>query len=264
MAVVVIAVAVFGPLLAPQDPDALVGSPFASPSGSHLLGLDYLGRDAFSRFLCGGQTTIVLALLGTVLGGLIGIVTGTLAAYARGFVDGIFNRTTEVLLSLPGLILILLFLGSFGTSLTVVVIAVGIANAPRVARIARGAALDVRERAFVELARGRGERVYYILFKEMLPNIAAPIGVDLGLRFTSSIIAVASVSFLGLGLQPPAADWGLIISENRSGLLLQPWAVLLPVVAIGSLTVGVNLVMDGVSRRIGRSDQLLEADRSLR
>ena len=250
LAASVVAVAVFGPYFAPHDPDELAGIPFGPRSSDHTFGTDYLGRDALSRFLWGGRTAIVLALLGTVLGVIVGVVLGTLAAYLRGPVEGTFNRTTEVLLSLPGLILVLLFLGAFGTSLTVVVIAIGIANSLPVSRIARGTALGVREQPFVEVARARGERSWYIVGREMLPNMAGPIAVDAGLRFTGSVIAVASVSFLGLGLQPPASDWGLMISENRSGIELQPWVVVLPALAIGSLTVGVNLFMDGVRRRV--------------
>jgi len=249
LAVTVIAVAMLGPFFAPHDPAEFAGAPFAPPGPDHPLGLDYIGRDALSRFLWGGRTAIVLALLGTLLGVTVGVTAGTLAAYLRGPVEGAFNRTTEVLLSLPGLILILLFLGAFGTSLTVVVLAIGLVNSLPVSRIARGTALGVREQPYVEIATARGERRWYVVLREMLPNMAGPIAVDAGLRFTGSVIAVASVSFLGLGLQPPAADWGLIISENRSGMVLQPWVVLLPIFALGTLTVGVNLFMDGVRRR---------------
>jgi ABC-type dipeptide/oligopeptide/nickel transport system permease subunit len=263
LAVTVLAIAMLGPFFAPHDPAELSGAPYAAPGPDHALGLDYLGRDALSRFLWGGRTAIVLALLGTLFGVVVGVTVGTLAAYLRGPVEATFNRATEVLLSLPGLILILLFLGGFGTSLTVVVVAIGVANSLPVSRIARGTALGVREQPFVEIARARGERSWYVVLRELLPNMAGPIGVDAGLRFTGSVIAVASVSFLGLGLQPPAADWGLTISENRSGIVLQPWAVVLPILAIGTLTVGVNLFMDGIRRRLPTYEKidLVEAAR---
>ena len=155
-------------------------------------------------------------------------------------------------------------MAGFGTSLTVVVIGVGLAGAPRVARLVRGAAMEMPlSSSFVEVADARGESRSYIVTREILPNILGPIGVDFGIRLASSIVVVAGVSFLGLGLQPPAADWGLIISENRSGLTLQPWAVVGPIAAIGFLTIGINLVIDGLrrgSRR--RSAAALEAETS--
>jgi peptide/nickel transport system permease protein len=262
-ALLVVAVAMFGPYFAPHDPADFAGAPFDPRSPGHALGLDYIGRDGLSRFLWGGRTAIVLAFLGTLLGVVLGVTVGTLAAYMRGPVEGAFNRTTEVLLSLPGLILVLLFLGAFGTSLTVVVLAIGLANSLPVSRIARGTALAIREQPYIEVARARGERSFYIAGREMLPNMAGPIAVDAGLRFTGSVIAVASVSFLGLGLQPPASDWGLMISENRSGIELQPWVVLVPALAIGALCVGVNLFMDGVRRRVPsyKRTELEEASR---
>jgi peptide/nickel transport system permease protein len=213
-------VAFLGPLFAPFDPDQIVGSPYAPPSGEYPLGLDFLGRDALSRFLWGGRTALLVALAGTGLGYALGLAIGLFAAYLRGWVDEVTMRATD---------------------------------APRIARIARAAALEVVDLPYVEAAKARGERVPYILAREIMPNIKAPLLVDLGLRFTWSVLLVSAVSFVGLGLQPPAADWGLMVGENRLGLTLQPWPVLAPVIALGLLTIGINLAIDGYSRRAGHS-----------
>ena len=249
LASISVGVAAFGPWFAPYSPTEIVGIPYGEPSGSHVLGLDYLGRDAFSRFLWGGRTAIVLALSGVLLGCAVGVIAGLLAAYLRGWPDAFFNRTTEVLLVFPSLVFILVLITAFGSALWLVVVAVAAANAPRIARVVRAAALDVRVSGYVEVAEARGERRSYVMVREMLPNMLSPIGVDFGIRVSTSIILVAGISFLGLGLQPPNADWGLIVSENRSGITIQPWVVVAPIVAIAMLTIGINLVFDGLRRQ---------------
>lgn len=239
-------VGLFGRYFAPYSPTGFVGVPFQGPSGAYPLGLDYLGRDALTRFLWGGRTALLMAFSATVLGLVIGATGGLLAAYERGALDAAFNRVTEVLMAFPSLILVLLFVSAVGTGVWVVIVAVAITHAPRIGRIARGAALEIRERAFVEVAQARGESRWYIVSREMLPNIATPLAVDFGMRFAGSIVLVAGLSFLGFGLQPPTADWGLIISENRSALLVQPLALVAPVVAIAMLTIGISLMVDGI------------------
>jgi peptide/nickel transport system permease protein len=253
LAALVAGMAFLGPLFAPFDPDKIVGSPYAPPSGESPLGLDFLGRDALSRFLWGGRTALLVALVGTGLGYVLGLAIGLFAAYLRGWVDELTMRATDVALAFPALVVVLLLVAAFGTDLNLVVAAIAIANAPRIARIARAAALEVVDLPYVEAAKARGERVPYILAREIMPNIKAPLLVDLGLRFTWSVLLVSAVSFLGLGLQPPAADWGLMVGENRLGLTLQPWPVLAPVIALGVLTIGINLAIDGYSRRVGHS-----------
>lgn len=245
LAAIIVLVAMIGPFFAPYPPDEIVGQAYASPTWSHPLGLDYLGRDSFSRFLWGGRTAIGLAVASTLIGYAIGLTVGLVAAYARGWLDSLLMRATDVLLAFPGLIFVLLLIAAFGTDLTLVVIAVALANAPRIARIVRAAALEIVDLPYVEAARARGERRSYVAVREILPNIASPVLVDFGIRLTGSILLVAGVSFLGFGLQPPAADWGLMVAENRGGLTVQPWAVVGPVVAIGLLTIGINLAIDG-------------------
>jgi len=251
MAVVVVAIGIFGRSVAPYAPDEIFGAPFSGPSRDHWLGLDFAGRDVLSRFLWGGRTAIVVALAGTVLGFVLGSCLGIVSAYRRGWVDELIGRTTDLALAFPALILSLLLLAAFGTSIGLVVFAITITTAPGVARIARAATLEVVDLPYVESARARGERSSYVMGVEILPSVKNPLLVDFGLRLTTAILLVAALSFVGLGLQPPAADWGLMIGENRIGLNIQPWPVIVPAAAIAVLTIGVNLVIDGVGRRTG-------------
>jgi peptide/nickel transport system permease protein len=249
MVVLVVFVAVFGPLFAPYAPDRIIGAPFARPSAQHLLGLDYVGRDAFSRFLWGGRTAVLIALVGTLIGFVLGVLLGTLSAYKRGWLDETVGRLTDLALAFPALIFALLLLAAFGTSIELVVLAIAVTTVPGVTRIARAASLEIVDLPYVESARGRGERDLYVLGRELLPNIRRPLLVDFGLRLTAAILLVAALSFLGLGLKPPAADWGLMIGENRIALTVQPWPVIVPVLAIAFITIGINLVLDGYRRK---------------
>lgn len=255
MVLIPIAIAIFGPLLAPYPPDAIIGTPFASPSGQHLLGLDFVGRDVLSRFLNGGRTAILVALAGASIGYLLGVAIGVVSAYRRGWLDEIFGRATDLTLAFPALILALLLLAAFGSSIEVVVIAIAITTAPGAVRIARAAALEIVDLPYVEAARARGESLSYISRREILPNIKGSLLADYGLRLTAAILLVSALSFLGLGLKPPAADWGLMIGENRIALTVQPWPVLVPVFAIALITIGVNLILDGQRRKT--DDQFL-------
>jgi peptide/nickel transport system permease protein len=255
----VLFVGIFGRYLAPYAPDEMFGAPFSAPSAEHKLGLDFAGRDVLSRFLYGGQTAIVVALAGTVMGFVLGSILGVVSAYRRGWVDEVIGRSTDLALAFPALILSLLLLAAFGTSLALVVFAITITTAPGVARIARAATLEVVDLPYVEAARARGERATYVMAVEILPGVRSPLLVDFGLRLTTAILLVAALSFVGLGLQPPAADWGLMIGENRIGLNVEPWAVIVPAAAIAALTIGVNLIIDGVGRRTGRISRPTES-----
>lgn len=246
LASVTLVIAVFGRYAAPYQPDEILGAAFASPSPDHRLGLDYVGRDVLSRFLWGGRTAILVALIGTVVGFVSGCLIGLVSAYRRGWTDEVLGRTTDLALAFPALVLSLVLLAAFGTSLSLVVIAIAITTAPGAARIARAAALEIVDLPYVEAARARGERSTYVMAAEILPNVRDPLLVDFGLRLTTSILLVAALSFVGLGLQPPAADWGLMIGENRIALTVQPWPVLVPACAIACLTIGINLVIDGL------------------
>jgi peptide/nickel transport system permease protein len=241
-------IAIFGPLVAPHSPTAFVALPNTGPSSHALFGADYIGRDIFSRFLYGGRTVIGLAVLTTALGVSLGVLIGLTAAYSGGIVDEVLMRTCDVFLAFPQILFALLLVAALGPKLWLLVAAIAITHAPRVARVMRGAALQVVERDFVKAAEAVGEKRSRIVFGELLPNVTSPLLVEIGLRLTYSIGLVAALSFLGFGIQPPKADWGLMIFENRLSITVQPWGVLLPVLAIGLLTIGTNLVTDGIAR----------------
>jgi peptide/nickel transport system permease protein len=225
-----------------------VAIPNSKPSGDALFGADALGRDVWSRFLYGGRSVLWMSAAATLLGVVVGVVVGLVAAYSRNWLDDVLMRGNDVLLAFPQIILALLAVSALGAKLWLIVLIVGLTHAPRVARVMRGAAQEVVERDFVKAAEAVGEKRGRILFGEILPNVTSPLLVELGLRMTYSIGLVAAISFLGFGLQPPAADWGLMIYENRLSITVQTWSVLLPVLAIGLLTVGTNLITDGIAR----------------
>jgi peptide/nickel transport system permease protein len=246
---IVVLVAVIGPLLLPwltgYTSTEFSGRPF-QPDG--VFGTDNLGRDILSRFLDGGLTLLVFAALATALGMVLGTAAGMLAAYQGGLIDSIIMRGNDVLLALPQLVFALLAITVLGPQGWVVVLVIGITHAPRIARVTRAAASAVITEDFIRASEMYAVPRWKILVKDVLPNISGPLMVELGLRLTYSIAAIASLSFLGLGMQPPTADWGLMINENRIAMTLQPWGVILPVLAIAILTVGSNLVTDAVAR----------------
>jgi peptide/nickel transport system permease protein len=248
-------VALAGPLVAPHSPTEFVGIPNSKPSGDAIFGTDALGRDVLSRFLHGGRTVLWLSTAATLLGIVVGVVVGLIAAYSRNWLDDVLMRGNDVLLAFPQIIFVLLAVSAIGPKLWLIVLTVGLTHAPRVARVIRGAALEVVERDFVKSAEVVGEARWRIVFAEVLPNVTSPLLVELGLRMTYSIGLVAGISFLGFGLQPPDADWGLMINENRLSITVQAWSVLLPVIAIGLLTVGTNLITDGLSRALAGIDR---------
>lgn len=252
---VIVLIALLGPLVAPHSPTQFVAIPNSGPSGTAPFGADTLGRDVLSRFLHGGRTVLWLAVASTLLGMVVGVVIGLIAAYARNWLDDVLMRTNDVLLAFPQIIFVLLAVSAIGPKLWLIVFTVGLTHAPRVARVMRGAALEVVERDFVKSAEVVGEKRWRIVFGELLPNVTSPLLVELGLRMTYSIGLVAGISFLGFGLQPPTADWGLMINENRLAITVQPWSVLLPIAAIGLLTVGTNLITDGLSRALAGIDR---------
>ena len=249
----VLIVALFGKYVAPHDPTAPIGSPLSDPSSSAWLGTDFLGRDVLSRLLYGGRSVIGLALLATLLAYAFGLTIGLIAGYTKSRADPLLMRTVDVMLSFPPLLFLLVLITGAGTGLEVLIIGVAAIQAPGISRIVRTATLEISVRGYVEAAVARGERGIAVVFREVLPNILAPVLVDSGLRFTYSILIIASVNFLSLGLQPPNSDWALMISENRQYISLNPWAVLAPAAMIALLTIGVNLTGDAIARSLGRS-----------
>lgn len=244
---------VFGPLLAPHGPSDIVGPPFAPPSGAYLLGTDFLGRDVLTRVLYGGRTVLLLGGSATLIAYVIGGAVGLICGYLRGGVDAVLMRAMDVLLAFPPLLFLLVLATGAGGGALPAVAGVAAVQVPGIARIIRAATLEVAGRGYVEAASIRGERTSYVLTREIMPNIASTIVADGGPRLTVSILAIASLTFLGVGVQPPTADWALMMTENRSGLTFQPWAVIAPALALAVLTVGVNLLADSVARSLSRS-----------
>jgi len=250
--VVAVSIIICGGLLAPFSPTATLGVPGAAPGGGHLFGLDFIGRDVLSRTLYGGRSTLVLAGLATVATYTIGGAIGLIAGISRTAVDPILMRGVDILLSVPALLVILLLVTAFGINGPVLVIATSLVLLPGVARIVRSATLDVSTRGYVESAIARGEPTRALLLREVLPNISGIVTADLGLRFSWSIILIASVNFLGIGIQPPTPDWGVMIAENRVVLASNPMAVVGPAIMLAILIVGVNLVGDAYVRQLDR------------
>lgn len=244
----VVAVAVLGPLLTPYDPNETLGATYAPPDADHLLGTDSLGRDVISRVLDGGHTVLLYASIATLSAYVLGLAIGMFAGYSRGRVDQLLMRLVDVALAFPSLVFILLLAAAFGRGITSIVWATALIQATAIARVVRTATLEQSVRGFVEAAVARGERTFSILVREILPNISGTLAADIGIRFTWSVLLIASVNFLGLGLQPPAADWGLMISENRGGMILNPLSIVAPAAILGLLTVSINLIADAVSR----------------
>lgn len=243
-----VGVALLGPLLAPYSPTEFVGIPNIKPSGDALFGTDSIGRDVWTRWLHGGFTVIGLSLIATLFGVGCGLVIGLVAAYVGGRVDSLLMRTMDVFLAFPQIVLVLLLVSAFGSNQWLVAAAVGATHTPRVARVLRGAALQVVRRDFVQAAEAVGESRMRIVLGQVLPNISSTVLVESGLRLTFSIATIAGINFLGVGLQPPTADWGLMVNENFLSISVQPWGVILPVLAIALLSIGINLFTDAVAR----------------
>jgi peptide/nickel transport system permease protein len=247
--------ALIGPFFAPHDPTEFVGLGYAHPSSTALLGADNLGRDVLSRFLWGGRSILGLSLAATGIGLVLGAAIGLVAAYSRSLLDDVLMRAMDVVLAFPSIVLALVAVATIGPKIWLLVLIVGLTTAPRVARVTRGASVEVVERDFVQAAEAIGESRFKILLGEVLPNITSTLMVEASLRLTYSIGLIAGLSFLGFGLQPPNADWGLMINENRQGLTIQPWGVVMPVIAIALLTIGTSMIGDGLSRAAAGIDR---------
>ncbi|MBS1881530.1 MAG: ABC transporter permease [Actinobacteria bacterium] len=244
----VVAVAALGPLLAPHSGEQFVTTPFAPPSVAPPLGGDVLGRDVLSRVLEGGWTLLPVAFAATAFGVVVGAAAGISAAYLRGRADGLIMRSVDVLLAFPQLVLVLLLLSIVGPKLWLIIVAVGLAHAPQVARVLRAATLDVSERDYVKAVELQGVRPFKVMTKEILPNLTTPLMVESGLRLTYSIVIIAGLSFLGFGQSPNIPNWGTMVNENRLGLETNPWAVIVPGLLIVLFAIGTNTFTDAIAR----------------
>ena len=237
-------VAIFAPFIAPYGEREILGRSFELWSDKYPLGTDNLGRDMLSRMIFGARNTIGLALSITILAFLLGSLTGMIAAALGGWVDQILSRIVDVLMSIPSLIFALLILSIFGTSVPYLIATITVIDATRVYRLARATAMNVVVMDYVEVARVRGEKLDWVIRKEILPNITAPLLAEFGLRFCFVFLFISALSFLGLGLQPPAADWGSMVRDNASLITFEDITPLLPAGAIALLTVAINFIVD--------------------
>jgi peptide/nickel transport system permease protein len=241
--------ALFAPIIAPYSESQIVGSVWEPIGGDYLLGTDNLGRDLFSRLVFGARTTIFVALAATVLSFSLGMLLSFTAAVTGGFVDQAFSRFNDLMMAIPTLIFALVVLAVLPQQLWILILVMAVLDSTRVYRIGRAVALDVAVMEFVEAARLRGEGTGWIIFREILPNTLSPLLAEFGLRFAFSILFLSTLSFLGLGIQPPAADWGGMVKDNKDGIIFGISAALIPGGAIAGLAICVNLVVDWLMKR---------------
>jgi peptide/nickel transport system permease protein len=236
--------ALFAPLIAPYDQATPLGDAWADPDAQHWLGLDNLGRDLLSRLIYGARMSIGLALVITALSFCIGIISGFAAAVAGGWVDQALSRLVDLLLSMPTLIFAFVILSVLGSGLPVLVVTIAVLDSTKVFRLARSVAVGLVSLEFVEAARLRGEGWWWIITREIFPNAIPPLIAEFGLRFCFTFLFIAALSFLGLGVQPPDADWGSMVKDYRDMINFGYAAPIYPAAAIAILTIGVNFVVD--------------------
>jgi peptide/nickel transport system permease protein len=247
--------AIIGPYVAPYGPSTPVGAPNSNPSGKAVLGTDYLGQDVLSRLLYGGRSILIMAVVATALGLVAGTAIGLVAAYSRNALDDVLMRGMDVIMAFPQIMLGLVAVAIVGPHAWVIVVAIALTTAPRIARVARGAAQPVVERDFIACSEAMGVPRWRVLFGELLPNTLGPLMVEASLRLTYSIGVIAALAFLGLSPDPNGANWGTMIQENQLALVVQPWGAVAPIAAIALLTMGTGLIGDGIARTAAGIDR---------
>jgi peptide/nickel transport system permease protein len=251
----IVLLAIVGPYVAPYGPSTPVGVPNSTPGGKAALGTDYLGQDVLSRVLYGGRSILVMAVIATALGLVAGTVIGLAAAYSRNALDDTLMRGMDVIMALPQIMLALVAVAIVGPHAWVIVAAIGLTTAPRIARVARGAAQPIVERDFIAASEAMGVPRWRILSGELLPNTLGPLMVEASLRLTYSIALIASLAFLGLSPNPNGANWGTMIQQNEIVLPVQPWGAAAPIIVIALLTLGTGLIGDGIARTAAGIDR---------
>jgi peptide/nickel transport system permease protein len=250
--VLVVAFAIFAPFLAPYGENETAGPPYSKDG---FFGTDYLGQDVLSRVMHGGQSVLLISVLATLFGMVVGVLIGVVAAYAGGWWDEVIMRLNDVLLAFPQILLALVVLTALqNPAAWVIVVLVGASHAPRVARVSRGVALGIVARDFVVAAEALGEKRSRVIVAEVLPNMIGPLLAEAGLRLTYSIGIVAALGFLGFAADPGSANWGQMMNENRLGLATQSWSVLAPVLIIAIFTIATNLMADGLAQLSQKGD----------
>jgi len=252
---ILVLLAIIGPYVAPYGPSTPVGAPNSNPSGKAVLGTDYLGQDVLSRLLYGGRSILIIAVIATALGLVVGTAIGLVAAYSRNALDDVLMRGMDVILAFPQILLTLVAVAIVGPHAWVIVVAIALTTAPRIARVARGAAQPVVERDFIAASEAMGVPRWRIVSGELLPNTLGPLMVEASLRLTYSIAVIAALAFLGLSPDPNGANWGTMINENQLVLPVQPWGTVAPIIAIALLTIGTGLVGDGIARTAAGIDR---------
>ena len=242
--VVYVAAAIFAPVIAPYGEAEVIGSSYAPPDENMILGGDQLGRDMFSRIIYGARNTVGIALLTTAIAFLVGSLTGLMAATLGGWVDQACGRVVDTLMAIPQLVFALLLLTIVGTNVVNLILVIALLYSPLVFRLARAVAGNIVVMDYIEAARLRGEKTWYLIVSEILPNATAPLVAEFGLRFCFVFLAISALSFLGLGIQPPTADWGSMVRENATLISFGEMTPLIPAAAIALLTVAVNFVVD--------------------
>ncbi|OBP77765.1 ABC transporter permease [Mesorhizobium loti] len=241
--------AVFAPLIAPYGNAEIVGDVWEPMTAAHLLGTDNLGRDLLSRMIYGARITLFIAVLATALSFSLGAILGFSAAVFGGWFDTLLSRLVDLLMSIPTLIMALVVLSVLPTNLVTLILVMGVLDSTRVYRLSRAVAVDINVMDYVEAAKLRGEGEVWIIFREILPNALSPLVSELGLRFIYAVLFLSTLSFLGLGVQPPDADWGGMVKENKDGIVFGIAAALIPAAAIAALAISVNLVADWILNR---------------
>jgi peptide/nickel transport system permease protein len=252
---VIVLLAIIGPYLAPYGPSTPVGAPNSTPGGKAVLGTDYLGQDVLSRVLYGGRSILVMAVIATALGLVAGAAIGLVAAYSRNALDDTLMRGMDVIMALPQIMLALVAVAIVGPHAWVIVAAIALTTAPRIARVARGAAQPIVERDFIAASEAMGVPRWRIVSGELLPNCLGPLMVEASLRLTYSITLIAALAYLGLSTNPNGANWGTMIKQNQFVLAVQPWGAAAPIIAIALLTMGTGLIGDGIARTAAGIDR---------
>lgn len=244
MVLINIVAALFAPFICPYGETEIVGDVWLSPEKNHYLGTDHLGRDMFTRLVYGARNTIAIAFTTTMLSFLVGSIMGFFAATLGGWTDLSISRVVDILMAFPTLIFALMVLSVMGTGTTTLIVVIALLDSTRVFRLSRAVAMDITVMEYVEAARLRGEKIWWLMRHEILPNAMPPLVAEFGLRFCFVFLFIAALSFLGLGIQPPTADWGGMVRENAGAITFGIMTPLFPAGAIAFLTVGVNLIVD--------------------
>ncbi|MBR0706594.1 MULTISPECIES: ABC transporter permease [Bradyrhizobium] len=246
----------FGPALAPYAPEKIdfLGR-FRPPGWQNWLGADQFGRDILSRLMVGARSTVPMALIATFVGSAAGAIIGVGSAYLGGRTDEAIMRTNDAVMAIPGLLLALLLVSTLGNGAGNAVIAIAVAFAPGMARVTRSVALNVRNQDYVKAAIARGEGAVWIIFREMLPNVMAPIVIESTIRVSFAVMLFATLSFLGVGAQPPASEWGLMVADARQYMYQAPWGLIVPAAAIALTAIAFNLLGDGLRDALNPKDE---------